>query len=559
MRGATHTASLIATFQEDLQALLEISPSLAAAFELDGTILALNDAMAAVLGEPNASLVGKDLFALLKEADQPLMDLVLQVAESRQPFTFDTLFRGRSLTCTLYPTVNPRGSVLRMLLVGMEVTERQRRTERIQVLTRELEHKVLERTAELEAANEQLSREKRQAELLVDFSRILVEYAHDYNGLLQHISERIAELVGDLCLVALLSEDRKVLKIAAIADRNSTTQAKMRSTLLGKSLAVEELALASRLLKGENYLEADLSHDEACRLTHPEFWSFVGREGLRSLAGIPLLVREKTLGGLFAVRDSDSPAPYDEGEFGFLQSIAGPLALTVENARLFEEVTDNRQQLRGLSKQLVDVQESQYKHLADELHDHIGQDLTAININLSLLETMLPAEASEELRERIQKTTKLVEESVARMRNIMADFRPPMLDSSGLRAALFWYAEKFSHQMNVPVEVHDQNMQGGRLPIDVETGLFRITQEALLNAAKHAKAKQIDIRLTEEAAAFTLTIEDDGRGFDPQQLPAGRGSHWGMAIMRERARAIGASIHIQSAPGQGTRVVLKYH
>jgi signal transduction histidine kinase len=145
------------------------------------------------------------------------------------------------------------------------------------------------------------------------------------------------------------------------------------------------------------------------------------------------------------------------------------------------------------------------------------------------------------------------------MRNIMADFRPPMLDSSGLRAALFWYGEKFSQKMNIPVDVHDENMQGGRLPLDVETGLFRIAQEALLNAAKHAKATKIEVRLTEEDQAFTMTIEDDGRGFDPQKVPASRKDHWGLAIMRERAQAIQASIAIDSAPGKGTRVTLKYH
>ena len=558
MSPTTHTASLLLSFQQDLQALLEISPSLIGVFELDGKILAANEAMAILLDQPSEELVGKDIFALFKDADQPFTDLALRVAESRTAFSFDTLFHDHSLSCTLYPTLNARGSVLRMSLVGMEITERQRRTDRIQVLTRELEAKVLERTAQLEAANEQLQREKKQAELLADFSRILVEYAYDYDELLQHITDRITEMIGDFCLVAVLSEDRKSMQAAALSDRDPQAEARMRSGLLNRPLPVEEIGLARKILKKEVFMAAALTHDQACQSTHPEFWPYIGKDGLKSLVGIPLLVRDKVLGALLAARDAASPAAYGEDEFAFLESIAGPLALTTENARLFAEIKENRQQLRGLSRQLVDIQENQYKHLADELHDHIGQDLTAININLSLLEAMLPPEASEDLRTRIQKTTLLVEESVARMRNIMADFRPPMLDSSGLRAALFWYAEKFSHEMNIPVTVHDENMQGGRLPLDVETGLFRIAQEALLNAAKHAKAGKIDIRLTEEDQAFTLAIEDDGRGFDPKKVASPRPGHWGLPIMRERAQAIQASIDIRSAPGQGTRIILKY-
>ena len=133
-----------------------------------------------------------------------------------------------------------------------------------------------------------------------------------------------------------------------------------------------------------------------------------------------------------------------------------------------------------------------------------------------------------------------------------------MLDSYGLRAALFWYGEKFSTQMKIPVTIHDENMQGGRLPLDVELGLFRIAQEALLNAAKHAKADRIDISLKEEGEAFVMIVADDGEGFDPDKLPASREDHWGLPIMHERARAIQASLKIESGPGEGTRVIVKY-
>ncbi len=223
---------------------------------------------------------------------------------------------------------------------------------------------------------------------------------------------------------------------------------------------------------------------------------------------------------------------------------------------LVEDIKENREQLRALSQQMVDLQEIQIKNLARELHDSVGQNLTAININISLLQQLLPENYSEAIKSRLVDTSQIVEETVVRMRNVMADFLPPMLESYGLSPTLLWYGEQFTKRTNIPVSVNDYRFSVARLLPQTEVGLFRIVQEALNNVAKYALASQVDIELKDDGDQLLMTIADDGVGFDPQVVFA-KPAHWGFAIMRERARALDASFDIQSAPGEGTKILLR--
>jgi PAS domain S-box-containing protein len=223
---------------------------------------------------------------------------------------------------------------------------------------------------------------------------------------------------------------------------------------------------------------------------------------------------------------------------------------------LVEDIRENREQLRALSLQMVDLQETQIKNLARELHDSVGQNLTAININLSLLQQLMPKDYPESVRSRLADTSQIVGETVVRMRNVMADFLPPMLESYGLSPALSWYGEQFTKRTDVPVNVHDDRLNSERLPPHTEVGLFRIVQEALNNVAKYAHASLVDIELKEEDNDLLMTIADDGVGFDTQAIFS-KHAHWGFAIMRERARALEASFDIQSTPGKGTKIILR--
>lgn len=557
MPHTKQTASLLLSFQQDLEALLQVTPSLILVFELDGKILAGNDAAARIFEHPINELVGKNIFEIFKLVDTLFEMQVLQVAETHDVHSFEGIYQGRAVSCVLYPILNTRNHVIRIALMAQDNTGRRRAEEQVRVLTQELERKVRERTTQLETANQRLNQEKKRAELLAGFSHVLVEYAYDYSELLQHISDEIAQQIGDACLIGIFSEEGTKLQMASASHRSRAALKVMRAALKKKTYPIQHVGLGSFMLRREIYIGEQLTYEQACDVTPPDLWKITNKTGLKGLVGIPLLVGERVLGGIFVARDRAESQAYSPEDIAFLQSVAGPLALTIENARLFQEIKQNREELRGLSQQIVKSQEDQFQRLGRELHDHIGQDLTAIHINLSLIENMLPENAPEGLRPRLADANRLVEESVAHMRNIMSDFLPPMLDRYGLTAALLWYTQKFTKRTNIPVTVNDYNLHDLRLPQQVELGLFRIAQEALNNVAKHTQASQTEIELKDEGGYILMTITDNGAGFDPRAVPTDQDAHWGLAIMRERAWAIEASFDINSAPGQGAKIILR--
>jgi signal transduction histidine kinase len=138
------------------------------------------------------------------------------------------------------------------------------------------------------------------------------------------------------------------------------------------------------------------------------------------------------------------------------------------------------------------------------------------------------------------------------VRNLMAELRPVALDDYGLLAALRTYTAEFSKRFGTDVEVSG-NDPAPRPPLPAETALFRIAQEALSNVAKHARATKVEVRLAEANGRVVLSVTDNGVGFDSSRQPVETQS-WGVATMRERAEAVGATLTIESAPGRGTRI-----
>jgi signal transduction histidine kinase len=231
--------------------------------------------------------------------------------------------------------------------------------------------------------------------------------------------------------------------------------------------------------------------------------------------------------------------------------------LAIQNAHLFEQLAESQNQLRGLSQQLVQVQEDSFSHLAGELHDRIGQDMTAINVNLNILQNILPRTVSEKVISRLADTEKLVQESVQRMRSLMSELRPPMLDQYGLAAALYWYTEQYQRRTETKVIINDNYMKNSRLPLEVEIALFRIVQEALNNVTKHADASQVDIELFEDGGDIMMAVTDNGKGFDAKNQGPSLPGHWGLTLMQERARAVNGKFLLRSVPGQGTQIVVR--
>lgn len=209
-----------------------------------------------------------------------------------------------------------------------------------------------------------------------------------------------------------------------------------------------------------------------------------------------------------------------------------------------------------VSRRLVEVQETERRVLASDLHDLVGQKLTALNINLNIVKIESAASMAPGIGARLNDSLKLVEETIESIRNVMAELRPAVLDDYGLTAVLRWYAEQFVERTGVVTTVIE-NGPARRLAPAVEEAFFRIAQEALTNVAKYARAGKVTVTLGTTPDMSRLTIADDGCGFDPSAWKQPAKDHgWGLMIMRERAAAVGAGLSVESAPEQGTRVIV---
>jgi len=233
-------------------------------------------------------------------------------------------------------------------------------------------------------------------------------------------------------------------------------------------------------------------------------------------------------------------------------------------ARNMSDIKRNEETLRGyttrlreLSRRLREVEETERQAIARELHDRIGQELSTLTLWFGKLAARLTKESPSSVQSQLKDMQGLLKSTVENVRDVMAELRPPVLDDYGLHAALRQLATEFAKRSGISVELIGVDLHP-RLPTIVETALFRISQEALNNIAKHAQAKKVEISLSEASERVVLDIADDGVGFDAntRQTRQDR-QHWGLITMRERAEAVGITFHLESAPGAGTRVVLE--
>jgi len=209
--------------------------------------------------------------------------------------------------------------------------------------------------------------------------------------------------------------------------------------------------------------------------------------------------------------------------------------------------------LRRCLGRLADIQDEERRVLAAELHEIVGQNLSALNAELSLIRGRLP-EASGETFDTLTKASTLIKQGVQAVRNVMAQLRPPELDELGLAAALRWHAAALESRAGVAVTIDADDKLTRPLP-KVENVVLRICAEALTNISKHAKAKKVAVTLESREDHVVMKIVDDGQGFDAKQpLRRNDNSGWGLMLMRERAASVDGSLRIQSAPGAGTSV-----
>lgn len=249
------------------------------------------------------------------------------------------------------------------------------------------------------------------------------------------------------------------------------------------------------------------------------------------------------------------------GEPMYFQNVSRDITerIKAEQAKneLLEEIWRSNEQMHELALHLQDVQELERRELATILHDRVGQSLTGLNLNLKILQNELQSGNNPEMQKRLSDSLIIVEQTTHKIRDVMADLNPPILDEHGLIEAIKWYSRDFSTRTGITAQVSGDQL-GHRLAPSVEKILYRLVQESLNNVAKHAQASRVAIGLSSNEEAISVTIRDDGQGFNPGEvnMPSSE-PHWGLLSMQQRAASIGAVLTIESAPGNGTQICVK--
>jgi signal transduction histidine kinase len=227
-------------------------------------------------------------------------------------------------------------------------------------------------------------------------------------------------------------------------------------------------------------------------------------------------------------------------------TIRRTLHLETELQKRYEEGARARGELQDLSARLVSAQEEERRAISRELHDEVGQSLSAL-----LMEAGNAArvpDSSAEVRRHVESIKKLAETSVNVIRNMTLLLRPSMLDDFGLVPALEWQAREVSKRTGLRVHVTAEEASG-ELPDQLRTCIYRVVQEALHNCARHSQARSVKVTVKQEAHRILLSVEDDGHGFE-----AGRVRGLGLVGMEERVTHLGGAFEVRSRPGAGTRV-----
>ncbi|MDQ9169577.1 PAS domain-containing protein [Oxalobacteraceae bacterium R-40] len=280
--------------------------------------------------------------------------------------------------------------------------------------------------------------------------------------------------------------------------------------------------------------------------------------GFSSFAVFPIVQGKRQI-GLFVLYATEMNF-FSKDIVQLLQALSSDLSFAVDfieqteqRERIEKELIESRSQLRELSAYLQTVREEERTRIARELHDELGQSLTAIRIGLSVIEKHKEL-GHEEWTKNLQSLKEIAESTVESVQRIASDLRPSILDELGLPAALEWLLELFSEHTGIAYEISLPN-QVDDFGMEINTTLFRIIQESLTNIGKHSKATFVKVQLTGTKKSLILKIMDNGLGIEKSSGKAKK--HLGLVGMRERALMLGGRLKIESEPGNGTNIILQ--
>ena len=402
------------------------------------------------------------------------------------------------------------------------------------------------------------------------FSVALIE---GYIGVLETIARGaplgavLAELVrtmerlssGMIGSVVLLDADGRHLRHGAAPNLPPAYWRSLDGVEIGSAVG----SCGSAMHLGRQVIVSDIAHDPLWK----EFRGLALSHGLRACWSAPILCPAGRVLGAFAMyyREVRSPDERDQRLVGAATHLA---ALAIERDRADQalcaditarkraeaELARSREQLRALTARLLRVREEERARISREIHDELGQALTALRMNQALVIRGLRAAGGGAAADQLESMQVVVDGVLASVRRIATELRPDVLDALGLAAALEWQATEFASRTGIACQV---SVPQPSIELDAErsTALFRIFQEALTNVARHSGARRVTAGLRQEGGMLELSVADNGRGFtehDERASPS-----LGLLGMRERAAMLGGETTVTSAPGRGTVVTVR--
>jgi len=394
-----------------------------------------------------------------------------------------------------------------------------------------------------------LERQYREQAILMKISRELSKTL-DLDRILQIGTQEAAQaLQVDRCAVALAFPEKGYAEIRSIyvKGRKSVTH------LVGYKLYGHQFPQAKEMFEKRKLINIPNIYLLPDKSFAKEYFI---REGIKSALFAPMVHGKKVV-GFFVLSTMKDFKTFTRKETKLAQTIADQIAVAIENARLLELVRKSEEDLRTLNVQLINVQEDERKKLAQELHDEVSQTLFAMKMNLDMAKKNLPMnlDGLEDIKDRLTDTKELLSQTIDRIRNLTTDLRPSMLDDFGLIAALKGHIDNFIKRTNVKVYLKTKNFKT-RLSSEVETTLYRILQEALTNVAKHAKATEVSILVAQDNHRVSLSVKDNGIGFEPEKLTFPK-DKLGLLGIKERVKLLNGEFEIRSKANKGTKLSVK--
>jgi PAS domain S-box-containing protein len=491
--------------------------------DMDGMILSWNSGAERLFGYTAAEAIGcpiEILIPLDRRDEEPAILERIRRGERVDHFESIRMAKDGRMICVslmISPVSDAAGRIIGASKIARDITERKRSEEPLRRYADRLENL---RALDL-------------AILAAQSTEAIAEIA------LEHLSRLVPCWLGGVALQDL--EGQTIQTLASIGHL-------AQSYPPGKRFAhnLDTNSQSEALRRGIVIVQGDIG---GAIQTNPVLEKLRGK-GLRSYAMIPLMNQGRLIGSILL--GSDRTDAFSAEHLDVISEVADHLAIAIHQSLLLEDLRSAQARSKSLSRQLLRAQEDERRRIARELHDEVGQGLTAAKIAVDRIASMPCFSA---VGPRLADASALIAGVLDQVRDLTRLLRPPVLDDFGLKEALLMLAEGITERTGLDIDLRI-DPEIGRIDPEVETACYRIAQEALNNALKHAKASRLSVSLRRDGVNLELVVGDDGAGFDLEAATtrASQGLSLGLLGLSERATLAGGYAEIKSVVGVGTKV-----